>query len=210
QTFLNVYEGSALTQMILDAGRPRFEYFAGTAQGALAVMRRFIPDGIRHIAIGPDHLLFLVGLLLLGGSPAQLALIVPAFTAVHAVTLSLAAFNIVAAPVRFVDPAIALGIVYIGADNLLIRDGRDVRVWIAAAFGFIHGLGFASVLRDMDLPRRALGWSLVSFNVGVEIGELLVVLAVASALAVLRSRSEAAGRRLAFAGSIVVIAAGAF
>ena len=85
-----------------------------------------------------------------------------------------------------------------------------MRAWIAFAFGFIHGFGFANVLREMDLPARALGWSLFSFNVGVEIGQLLVVVAVASALAALRSRSEAAGRQLAFAGSIVVIAAGAF
>ena len=66
QTFVNVYENTALTQAILDRGRPEFEYFAGTRQGVLAVMRKFIPAGIHHILIGPDHLLFLVGLLLLG------------------------------------------------------------------------------------------------------------------------------------------------
>ena len=99
---------------------------------------------------------------------------------------------------------------YVGADNLMVRGGRDVRGWIAFAFGFIHGFGFANVLREMDLPARALGWSLFSFNLGVEIGQLLVVVAVASALALLRRRSEAAGQRLAFAGSIVVIAAGTF
>ena len=82
--------------------------------------------------------------------------------------------------------------------------------WIAFAFGFIHGFGFPNVLREMDLPRVALGWSLFSVNVGVEIGQLLVVGAVASALAGVRSRSEMAGRQVAFAGSIVVIAAGAF
>ena len=72
-----------------------------------------------------------------------------------------------------------------------------MRAWIAFAFGFIHGFGFANVLREMDLPARALGWSLFSFNLGVEIGQLLVVAVVASALAALRSRSEAAGRQLA-------------
>jgi hypothetical protein len=92
----------------------------------------------------------------------------------------------------------------------MVRGGRDMRAWIAFAFGFIHGFGFASVLREMDLPRRALGWSLFSFNVGVEIGQLLIVLAVASALALLRARSEWAGRQLAFAGSLVVIVAGTF
>jgi hydrogenase/urease accessory protein HupE len=210
QTFLNIYEGGAPTQAILDAGRTTFEYFAGTRQGAYDVVRRFLPAGIRHNVIGPDHLLFLVGLLLLGGTVRQLAVIVTMFTAANSLTLSLAALNIVSPPARIIEPAIALSIVYVGADNLLIRDGRDVRAWIAFAFGFIHGFGFANVLREMDLPARALGWSLFSFNVGVEIGQLLVVAVVATALAALRSRSEAAGRQLAFAGSVVVMAAGTF
>ncbi len=210
QTFLNIYEGDALTQAILDAGRTSFDYFAGTRQGALAVIQKFLPAGIHHILIGPDHLLFLVGLLLLGGTIRQLAVIVTAFTVAHSITLSLAALNIVSPPARIIEPAIALSIVYVGADNLLIKGGRDVRAWIAFAFGFIHGFGFANVLREMDLPARALGWSLFAFNVGVEIGQLLVVSIVATAFAALRSRSETAGRQLAFAGSLVVIAAGAF
>ena len=111
---------------------------------------------------------------------------------------------------RIIEPAIALSIVYVGADNLLAQGGRDVRAWIAFAFGFIHGFGFANVLREMDLPSRALGWSLFSFNVGVEIGQLAVVIGVAFLLAMLRSRSESAGRRVAFAVSLVVMAAGAF
>jgi hydrogenase/urease accessory protein HupE len=210
QTFVNVYEGEALTQAILDRGRPSFEYFSGSRQGVAAVIRKFIPAGVHHILIGPDHLLFLVGLLLLGGSVRQLLIVVTSFTLAHSITLSLAALNIVSPPARIIEPAIALSIVYVGADNLLAGGGRDVRAWIAFAFGFIHGFGFANVLREMDLPRRALGWSLFSFNVGVEIGQLLVVVAVASALAAVRSRSEMAGRQVAVAGSIVVIAAGAF
>jgi hydrogenase/urease accessory protein HupE len=210
QTFLNIYEDDAVTQAILDRGHSGFEYFAGTRQGAVAVVRKFLPAGIHHILIGPDHLLFLVGLLLLGGTIRQLAVIVTAFTVAHSITLSLAALNLVSPPARIIEPAIALSIVYVGADNLLIRDGRDVRAWIAFAFGFIHGFGFANVLREMDLPARALGWSLFAFNAGVEIGQLLVVSVVATALAALRTRNEAAGRQLAVAGSVVVIAAGAF
>jgi hydrogenase/urease accessory protein HupE len=211
QTFVNIYEDGSLTsQAILDRGRTGLEYFAGTRQGVIAVIRKFVPAGIHHILIGPDHLLFLVGLLLLGGSLRQLLVVVTAFTLAHSVTLSLAALNLVSPPSRIIEPAIALSIVYVGADNLLVRGGRDVRAWIALTFGFIHGFGFANVLREMDLPARALGWSLFSFNVGVEIGQLFVVVAVASALAALRSHNEAAGRRLAFAGSLVVIAAGAF
>ena len=210
QTFLNIYDGSALTQAILDHGRSDFEYFAGTRQGAIAVVQRFLPAGIRHIVAGPDHLLFLAGLLLLGGSARQLVAIVTSFTVAHSLTLSLAALNVVHPPARLIEPAIALSIIYVGADNLLIRDGRDVRVWIASAFGFIHGFGYANVLRDLDLPMRALGWSLFSFNLGLEIGQLIVVFVLAAAFSALRARSEAAGRQLAFAGSIVVMAAGTF
>src|SRR5213594_2424728 len=160
--------------------------------------------------IGPDHLLFLVGLLLLGGSVRRLAMVVTSFTIAHSFTLSLAALNILSPPARLIEPAIALSIIYVGADNLLAQGGRDVRAWIAFAFGFIHGFGFANVLREMELPARALGWSLFSFNFGVEIGQLLVVVVVASTFAALRARSAWARNQLVYAGSIVVIAAGSF
>jgi hydrogenase/urease accessory protein HupE len=211
QTFVNMYEDDSLrSQVILDRNHTQTEYFAGTRQGVFAVIRKFVPAGVHHILIGPDHLLFLAGLLLLGGSIRRLAAIVTAFTVAHSVTLSLAALNILTPPARVIEPAIALSIVYVGADNLLAQGGRDVRAWIAFAFGFIHGFGFANVLREMELPGRALGWSLFSFNFGVEIGQLLVVIAVASVFAAIRSRSEWARRRLVHAGSFVVIAAGAF
>jgi hydrogenase/urease accessory protein HupE len=211
QTFVNVYEHDTLRQqIILDARRPSIEYFAGSTQGRLLVVRRFLASGIHHILIGPDHLLFLVGLLLLGGSIRRLLLVVTSFTLAHSITLSIAALNLFSPPSRVVEPLIALSIVYVGIDNLMVRGGRDVRVWIAFTFGLVHGFGFAGVLREMDLPARALGWSLFSFNLGVEIGQVLVVVLVASALAFLRHRSEAAGRRLAFAGSLVVVVAGTF
>ncbi len=211
QTFVNFYEEDALrSQAILDAARARIEYFAGTRQGVLAVVTRFVPSGIRHILVGPDHLLFLLGLLLLGGSIRHLALVVSAFTAAHTITLSLAALNILTPPARLIEPAIALSIVYVGVDNLMVRGGRDVRAWIAFTFGFVHGFGFANVLRAMDLPRRALGWSLFSFNVGVEIGQLLIVIVVGAAWSALRLRNEAVGRRIAVGGSLAVIAAGTF
>jgi hydrogenase/urease accessory protein HupE len=211
QTFVNVYENDSLTsQLILDHNHTETEYFAGTRQGVIAVIRKFIPAGIHHILIGPDHLLFLIGLLLLGGSLRQLVLVVTSFTVAHSITLSLAALSILNPPARIIEPAIALSIVFVGADNLLATGGRDVRPWIALSFGFIHGFGFANVLNEMGLPTQALAWSLFSFNVGVEIGQLLVVITVATALGAIRSRSEWAGRKLAFAGSIVVIFAGLF
>jgi hydrogenase/urease accessory protein HupE len=211
QTFVNFYEGDALkSQTILDASKSRTEYFAGTRQGVQAVIRRFAGTGFTHVVVGPDHLLFLLGLLLLGGSIRWLAVLVTAFTAAQALTLSLSAFHVLTPPSRLIEPAISLSIVYVGIDNLMVRGGRDVRAWIASTFGFFHGFGFAPVLRAMDLPRRALGWSIFSFNVGIEAGQLLVMIAVAAALSAIRTRSEVADRRLAVAGSIAVIAAGAF
>ena len=128
QTFVNFYEGERVTaQAILDGGRVGFDYYAGTAPGVLAVLTRFVPDGIRHILVGPDHLLFLVGLLLLGGTMRQLLLVVSAFTLAHSLSLSVAALNVFSPSARLVEPAIALAIVYVGADNLMVRGGPDVR-----------------------------------------------------------------------------------
>jgi hypothetical protein len=148
--------------------------------------------------------------LLLGGSWMALIRIVTAFTIGHSITLSLAALNILSPPASIIEPAIALSIVFVGADNLVRGDGRDLRAWVALTFGLVHGFGFANVLREFGLPREALGWSLFSFNLGVEIGQLAVVLAVASVLAAVRRRSELIGSRVAIAGSVVVIAAGTY
>jgi hypothetical protein len=206
-----VYEEDDLRQqMIFNAESGGQTYYAGSTQGVLAVMRTFIPAGIHHILIGPDHILFLVGLLLLGGTWIALVRIVTAFTIGHSITLSLAALSIVMPPPRIIEPAIALSIVFVGADNLVRGTGRDVRAWAALIFGLVHGFGFANVLREFGLPAEALGWSLFSFNLGVEIGQLGVVVLVATALAFVRRQSLAAAHRLAVAGSIVVMAAGVY
>jgi hypothetical protein len=226
QTFINIYEDDELTlQAILDASRQQVEYYGGTTQGRLAVVRTFVLSGIEHIMIGPDHILFLVGLLLLGGTLAKLALIVTAFTIGHSITLSLAALDILSPPAYFIEPLIALTIVVVGADNLLVLRGTrtprdpsvpsvpsvaDIRVWLAAVFGLIHGFGFAYVLKEFGLPQAALGWSLFAFNLGVEIGQLLIVVVVAGALILLRRRSVRGARVVATVGSIAVIAAGVY
>jgi hypothetical protein len=211
QTFINIYERAELRQqLIFNASTSEHTYYLGTTQGVLAVMRTFTASGIHHILIGPDHILFLIGLLLTGGTWGALVRIVTAFTLGHSVTLSLAALNIVTPPASIIEPAIALSIVFVGADNLVRGDGRDLRALVALVFGLVHGFGFANVLREFGLPDQALGWSLFSFNLGVEIGQLAIVLVVATALASLRKRSAALGYRVAYAGSIVVIVAGTY
>jgi len=212
ETFLNLYEGERLThQEIFDQDHTTLEYFTGSRQGTFAVLRKFIPAGVHHIFIGPDHILFIIGLLLLGGSMGRLLKIVTAFTVAHSITLALAALNVYNPPARLIEPAIALSIVYVGADNLLIgKQGRDVRALIAFVFGFVHGFGFANVLREFGLPRQALGWSLFSFNVGVEIGQACIVLAVAPLLAMIRTRDKFLAQRIVTVGSVLVILAGGY
>ena len=211
QTFVNIYEaGPHPYQVIFNAGSDEHTYYLGTTQGAIEVMKTFIPSGIHHIMIGPDHILFLVGLLLLGGTWLALLRIVTTFTLGHSITLSLAALNYVTPPASIIEPAIALSIVFVGADNLVRGDGRDLRGWVALVFGLVHGFGFANVLREFGLPSEALGWSLFSFNVGVEIGQVVIVLIVTAALVAIRRQSDVMGRRVAWAGSLVVIAAGTY
>ena len=227
QTFINLYEEDAITlQAILDASRQSVEYYAGSTQGRLAVIRTFVLSGIEHIMIGPDHILFLIGLLLLGGSLSRLALIVTAFTIGHSITLSLAALDVLSPPAYFIEPLIALTIVVVGADNLLVlRATRnpgtgsvlclvavasDIRAWLAAGFGLIHGFGFAYVLKEFGLPQAALAWSLFAFNVGVEIGQLMIVAVVAGSLMFVRKRNSAAARTIATFGSAAVIVAGVY
>jgi hydrogenase/urease accessory protein HupE len=212
QTFVNVYENDRLTrQEILSAARTSADVYTGTRQGKIAVFRAFVASGIRHIAIGPDHILFIIGLLLLGGGARRLLLIISAFTLGHSVTLSLATLGIVSPPPYVIEPAIALSIVYVGTDNLLVgSSGRDARAWVALFFGLVHGFGFAGVLRETGLPPGALGISLFAFNLGVEIGQAVIVLIVASALAAIQARRPAVARRIVLAGSVVVIAAGSY
>ena len=229
QTFINIYEDSALKlQAILDASHQDTSYYSGSTQGRWAVVKTFVLSGIEHILIGPDHILFLVGLLLLGGTFRRLALIVTAFTIGHSITLSLAALDLVSPPARFIEPLIALTIVVVGADNLLVLRSRrhvstlaealansapreaDIRAWLAVAFGLIHGFGFAYVLKEFGLPQAALGWSLFAFNLGVEIGQLLIVTVVAGVLMLVRRRSPALAGQVALVGSIAVILAGTY
>jgi hydrogenase/urease accessory protein HupE len=220
KTLLSAYDatGALTRQEVLDAGHPSVvvggEDKADSPEGrdgAGRVFARFVAAGMHHIFIGPDHILFVVALLLLGGSMKTLLKTVTAFTVAHSVTLALAALDIWSPAPAVIEPLIALSIVCVGADNLAFRSGdRDLRPLLAFGFGFVHGFGFAGVLREAALPREALGLSLLSFNVGVEIGQACIVLAVAPALALLARRRPKLARRVTLAGSILVIAAGAF
>ncbi len=138
----------------------------------------FTALGIRHILTGYDHILFLICLLMLGGGLRSLLKIVTAFTVAHSVTLSLAALDIVTLPPRLVESGIALSIAYVAAENLWRGAHATRSRWLVTfSFGLIHGLGFATILRELAISRANLALSLVSFNFGVELGQIAVVTA---------------------------------
>ncbi len=211
RTFVNIYEnGSLQRQEIFSGDAAPFAFRTGSRQSLVSVVRSFVFSGVHHIFIGPDHILFVVGLLLLGGSMGQLLKIVTAFTIAHSITLGLATFGVLRPPAAVIEPAIALSIVFVGLHAFLGSKMRDPRLLFAFCFGLIHGFGFANVLQEMVLPRHALGWSLAAFNGGVEIGQACIVLAVAPLLALLRRRSVRASERVVAGGALGVTAAGAF
>ena len=212
RTIVLLYSGGALLrEEVLDANHPSFDWSAKQVpESKLSVARRFVLEGISHIFAGPDHILFIIALLLLGGNLRQLLKIVTAFTLAHSVTLCLAATKTVTLSPSIVEPLIALSIVAVGVDNLLAKPGeRDFRALMALGFGLIHGFGFAGALAEVGLPKEALGVSLGAFNVGVELGQLTIVLAIAPALALLMQKSPRAGRRAMIAGTVTVILLGA-
>ena len=175
------------------------------APGVAAVALEFLKLGIVHIFIGYDHIAFLIGLLLTGGSMRSIVKIVTAFTAAHSVTLSLAALDVVTLNPTVVEAGIALSIVYVAAANLCTRR-REGRWVVSFVFGLVHGFGFAGVLNELALPASALAASLVSFNVGVEIAQVtIVVLVVPVVYALTRTRVHVPLTRLA---SVVILSLG--
>ena len=180
-----------------------------------AVIGQFVSLGMAHIFGGWDHVLFLVSLLLLGGTWQKLLKIVTAFTIAHSVTLTLAATGVFVPPARIIEPLIALSIVAVAALNLRATEAKipvqlDARPWLALGFGLIHGFGFAAALTESGLARAALGWALVSFNVGVEIGQAALVVVIAPTLAWLIKSRPRWREPLVFYGSTGVAVVGAF
>jgi len=154
----------------LEVGAPQ----GPTPGGARSVAWPLFRLGIQHILTGYDHLLFLLGLILVGGRLRSLLVVVTAFTLAHSVTLGMAALGLWAPSPRVVEPAIALSIIYVGIENWFVRDAG--RRWlITFPFGLIHGFGFAGALKEISLPSADVPLALASFNVGVEVGQLAVL-----------------------------------
>ncbi|HUG53484.1 MAG TPA: HupE/UreJ family protein [Vicinamibacteria bacterium] len=159
----------------------------GEAAGetSLAVAVRFLRLGFTHILPGGlDHVLFVLGLALLSSRPGPLVAQVSAFTLAHTLTLALAVYGVVSLPAGIVEPLIALSIVYVAVENVFRARAGWTRLAVVFAFGLLHGLGFAGVLSGLGWPEGRRLAALVSFNLGVELGQLAVIALALGALAV--------------------------
>jgi hypothetical protein len=158
------------------------------APSALGVAGAYLALGVEHILLGADHLLFVLALLLVTGGTWRLVQTVTAFTVAHSITLGLATLGFVRLAPAPVEAVIALSIVFVAAEIVHARQGRDGITarspWIVAfVFGLLHGLGFAGALREIGLPAQHIPLALLFFNMGVEAGQLLflgVVLVLAA------------------------------
>ena len=146
-------------------------------QPMIDVMFSYIVIGFEHIIpLGLDHILFILGLFLLSTRLAPLLWQVTMFTVAHTITLGLAMNGIIELPANVVEPLIALSIAYVGVENILDRKLQRSRLVLVFMFGLLHGLGFASVLSDFGMPKDDFALALISFNIGVEFGQLAVIL----------------------------------
>jgi hypothetical protein len=143
---------------------------------SLSVLVRYISLGFTHIIpYGFDHVLFVLGLFLLGSTWKQLLSQVTAFTIAHSITLALSITGLASLPTRIVEPAIALSILFVAVENIVLKKFNARRVVLVFLFGLLHGMGFAGALGEVGVPRDEFAPALVGFNVGVEFGQLAVL-----------------------------------
>ena len=176
----------------------------------LEIASQYLWLGYTHILPkGLDHILFVLGIVLLSPRFKTMLLQVTAFTVAHSITLGLSIYGIVSLPSRFVEPLIALSIAYVAIENLFTRELKPWRLGLVFIFGLLHGLGFAGVLRELGLPRQEFLTALLTFNLGVEGGQLTVI-AAASIVAAPFMKKGWYHQRVVIPASIAIAAIGIY
>lgn len=174
----------------------------------LEIVRQYLSLGYTHILPkGTDHILFVLGIFLLSRKWKPILLQVTAFTVAHTITLGLTIYGVVAARPSIVEPLIALSIVYVAVENVFTTSLTPWRVALVFGFGLVHGMGFAGVLSQLGLPRSEFVPALLSFNAGVELGQLSVIAAAFLVVGVLRDRPWYRAR-VAVPASLAIAAVG--
>lgn len=176
------------------------------------VVLSYIRIGFDHIIPkGLDHILFIVGIFLLSVKMRPLLWQVTMFTVAHTITLGLAMNGIITLPARIVEPLIALSIAYIGIENVFSKSLHKSRLLLVFAFGLLHGLGFAGILGDFGMPDDAFATALISFNVGVELGQIAVIAVAFFSITVwFRGRPDLYRKLVVVPGSILIAVVGLY
>lgn len=174
------------------------------------IAQQYLWLGYTHILPkGLDHILFVLGIFLLSPHWKTMLLQVTAFTVAHSITLALSIYGVVSLPSRIVEPLIALSIAYVAIENIVTRELKPWRLALVFMFGLLHGLGFAGVLRELGLPREEFLTALVTFNLGVEGGQLTVI-ALALALTAPVMKKGWYRQRVVVPASIAIAAIGLY
>ena len=180
----------------------------GAIRSRWGVVVDYIIIGFEHIVPkGLDHILFVLGLFLLSARLVPLLWQVSAFTVAHTITLGLSIYGVLALPASIVEPLIALSIAYVGIENCFSGKLQPWRVLLVFVFGLLHGMGFAGVLQEIGLPDGEFVTALISFNVGVELGQLAVILAAFYIVGWFRHR-DWYRQRIVIPGSLVIAVTG--
>ena len=175
------------------------------------VVREYVGAGFDHIVPdGLDHILFVFGLFLFSTRLRPLLWQITMFTVAHSITLALAMTGAIALPARVVEPLIALSIAYVGVENVWHRALHRSRLALVFGFGLLHGLGFASMLSDFGMPANAFATALISFNIGVELGQLAVIALAFGLLGIWFGRKPYYRALVVVPGSLLVGAIGAY
>ena len=174
------------------------------------IARQYLWLGYTHILPkGLDHILFVLGIFLLSPRLKPMLLQVTAFTIAHSITLGLSIYGILSLPSRIVEPLIALSIAYVAIENLVTRELKPWRLALVFMFGLLHGLGFAGVLRELGLPRDEFLTALLTFNLGVEGGQLTIIAAALLAVSPFMKKSWYR-QRVVVPASLLIAAIGAY
>jgi len=204
-----LHPGDATLQIELGGQPDAISEPAPSDAPAVGAFARFFRLGMEHMLTGYDHLLFLTGIVLVCTGLKSMLVLVSGFTVAHSLSLAAAALGWLALPSSLVEVLIAASIVYVGVENLVSRAPLSRRTALTFAFGLVHGLGFAGVLRELwPQADHGLALALFSFNLGLEVALLALALVVLPVLLELRSRGGGA-RPLRF-GSLAVSAAGGY
>lgn len=210
---LTVFTGkNPLFQQLLLSGEESPEIALGVAAAADPFMTawRYLILGFEHILpLGLDHILFVLGLFLLNPALRPLLQQITTFTIAHSITLGLSMTGVFSLPGEIVEPIIALSIVFVAAENILVKNLHPWRLMVVFLFGLVHGLGFAGVLQELGVPREQFATALISFNVGVEFGQLAVI-ALALLVTGWSLKRQWYRPRLAIPASVLIACVGAY